>query len=759
MIGELKRRWKHHMVVRNVPSRLWDYGLRYEAEIMSRTARGPEGRTGIERITGDSVDISEWLDFKFYDVVWYWHGEDPTSEENPRIGRWLGVSHRVIAKMCYWIITSKAQVLSRTTVQHVPYIDQKSLDIRQKITAFDESLRAKLSDMGYVDDSGAFDYIQETDITNDEVEEPMAAQQDDYTPDAYDQYLGAELITTYFGDFRYACVTKRKYNEIGDPIGTRNDDPRLDTRMYEVVMDDGAVAEYTANMIAENLYSQVDEEGKRYLVFKEIVDHQCDRNAVLHGHNDKPRRTTKGWHLEVEWRDGSTSWLTLDELRTSNPVELAEYAFTNQIIEEPAFNWWAKKVLRRCNHIISKLKSRYWKTTHKFGIALPHSVQEALNIDYWSKSTLWRQAIDKEMKNVRPAFETWDGTIDQAISGKFLVGYQRIRCHMIFDIKMDDLIRKARFVAGGHMTETPTSITYSSVVSRESVRIAFLLAALNNLDILVADVGNAYLNADCKEKIWTVAGPEFGSNEGKVMLIKKALYGLKSSGAAWRELFASSLVELDFKNTYADPDLWIRLAIDGNDKYYEMILVYVDDILCISRDTKSIMDHLASKYRLKEGSVKQPEKYLGANIGKWTLDDGRCVWSMSAKSYINSAVSNVENRLKNDGPYARTLRPHAYQPFKTKYRPEIDVTPILDDSMASYYQGLIGVLRWICELGRIDILTEVTMLSSHNALPQQGHLEAVFDIFAYLKRHPSAAIVFDDALPHVQESRFKKVDC
>jgi hypothetical protein len=146
------------------------------------------------------------------------------------------------------------------------------------------------------------------------------------------------------------------------------------------------------------------------------------------------------------------------DIRTSNPVELAEYAFSNQIIEEPAFNWWAKKVLRRRNYIISKLKSQYWKTTHKFGIT-----QEALNIDYWSKSTLWHEAIDKEMKNVRPAFERWDGTIDLAVSGKFLVGYQRIRCHMIFDIKMDDLTRKARFVAGGHMTETPTSITYSSV--------------------------------------------------------------------------------------------------------------------------------------------------------------------------------------------------------------------------------------------------------------------------------------------------------
>jgi hypothetical protein len=77
---------------------------------------------------------------------------------------------------------------------------------------------------------------------------------------------------------------------------------------------------------------------------------------------------------------------------------------------------------------------------------------------------------------------------------------------MIFDIKMDDLTREVRFVAGGHMTETPTLITYSSVVLRESVCLAFLLAVLNDLDVCMADVGNAYLNADCREKIWTIAG-------------------------------------------------------------------------------------------------------------------------------------------------------------------------------------------------------------------------------------------------------------
>jgi len=116
------------------------------------------------------------------------------------------------------------------------------------------------------------------------------------------------------------------------------------------------------------------------------------------------------------------------------------------------------------------------------------------------------------MKNVIVAFEPWGkGSVDDARSGQELPGYQEIKCHMIFDIKMDEkFTRKARLVAGGHTTDTPTSLTYSSVVSCDSVRIAFMLAAINDLNLSACDIGNAYLNAPCREKIWTVAGSEFG---------------------------------------------------------------------------------------------------------------------------------------------------------------------------------------------------------------------------------------------------------
>ncbi len=104
---------------------------------------------------------------------------------------------------------------------------------------------------------------------------------------------------------------------------------------------------------------------------------------------------------------------------------------------------------------------------------------------------------------------------------------------MIFDIKMEDFRCKARLVAGGHMTKAPTTITYVSVVSCETVRIALLMAALNDLNVKVGDVLNAYITTPITEKVWTVLGPEFGTDAGKSAIIVRALYGLKSAVAAF----------------------------------------------------------------------------------------------------------------------------------------------------------------------------------------------------------------------------------
>jgi hypothetical protein len=120
---------------------------------------------------------------------------------------------------------------------------------------------------------------------------------------------------------------------------------------------------------------------------------------------------------------------------------------------------------------------------------------------------------------------------NNAIAFRFLepdehipVGSTWIPCHLSFDVKLD-LTRKARFVAGGQWTDTPTQLTYSSVVTRESVRIAFLIAVLNDLEILSADIGNAYLQAPTREKVHMTASHKFGPNRiGQTIIIVRALY-------------------------------------------------------------------------------------------------------------------------------------------------------------------------------------------------------------------------------------------
>jgi hypothetical protein len=230
-------------------------------------------------------------------------------------------------------------------------------------------------------------------------------------------------------------------------------------------------------------------------------------------------------------------------------------------------------------------------------------------------------------------------------------GYTFIHCHMNFEVKMD-FTRKARFVAGGHMTDPPTEITYSSVVLRDSVRIGFLIAALNNLDLVAADIGNAYLQAETKEKIYAIAGPEFGELQGRTMIIVRALYGLKSSGAAWHNHFAQTLHDLGFKTSYADPDVWMRPGTKGNGfKYYEYIFVYVDDLLILSHQAMLIVDTLKSQYRLKDEEVGKPKTYLGAYVKQSHLpeDCTKVQWGLSAEQYIKNAVKNVEEKLNESG--------------------------------------------------------------------------------------------------------------
>ena len=158
----------------------------------------------------------------------------------------------------------------------------------------------------------------------------------------------------------------------------------------------------------------------------------------------------------------------------------------------------------------------------------------------------------------------------------------------VFDVKFD-LRRRARLVAGGHKTDPPKEDTYSGVVGSESVKIGFVIGDLNGLICCAGDIGSAYLNGITREKVYIIAGPEFGPKlEGKVLIIFKALYGLKSSGARFHEHLSSTLRKLGFKPSKADADLWMK---DCN-THYEYIARYVDDILVWSKDPMKVINDL-----------------------------------------------------------------------------------------------------------------------------------------------------------------------
>eukprot|EP00957_Ditylum_brightwellii_P087029 6624626-Ditylum_brightwellii.AAC.1 len=139
----------------------------------------------------------------------------------------------------------------------------------------------------------------------------------------------------------------------------------------------------------------------------------------------------------------------------------------------------------------------------------------------------------KEMSATRVTFKFIDDK-----NSKSPPGYQTTGGHIIWDIKMEDIRRKGRYVAHGNKTEPSRTLTYTSVVSRDSVRIAMSLATLNDLEMKLTDIQHAYLTAPCQEKICIRVGAEFGDDSGKLAIIARALYGLTSSGAVFRNHLA-----------------------------------------------------------------------------------------------------------------------------------------------------------------------------------------------------------------------------
>jgi Reverse transcriptase (RNA-dependent DNA polymerase) len=184
----------------------------------------------------------------------------------------------------------------------------------------------------------------------------------------------------------------------------------------------------------------------------------------------------------------------------------------------------------------------------------------------------------------------------------------------VFDVKHDGR-HKARLVADGHLTDIPLDSVYSGVVSLRGFRLVLFLAELsNNLQLWATNIGNAYLEAYTTEKVYIIAGPEFGEREGHILEISKALYGLCSSGARWHDRFADCIRELSFFPCKAEPDIWMR----KNGYIYKYIAVYVDDLAIAMTNPKEFTDILETRHKFNLKGTGPITFHLGMDF---TRDD------------------------------------------------------------------------------------------------------------------------------------------
>ena len=308
--------------------------------------------------------------------------------------------------------------------------------------------------------------------------------------------------------------------------------------------------------------------------------------------------------------------------------------------------------------------------------------------------------------------------------------YQETTLTMLFTVKQD-LRRKARLVAGGHLVDAMDHNVYSSTVKGISVKLLHVVSHKQKLEQLCGDVSLAFVNAFTNEKVFAIAGEEFGEYKDCTVIIRKALYGLSSSAERWHSHFSDSLRSLGFVPTRYDNDVWIKL--NDNGKTYDYICTHVDDFMICSKSAKNIMDCIEGMYTVK--GIGPPKYYLGNDYKK----DKKGRWCIGCKKYLKEAIKRVE------GIYGNLKKERI--PSKAGDHPELDTSELLDDKEHQKYQMLIGILVWVVTIGRVDIAHVTSSLSRFTSAPRKGHLSRLLLVFGYLKRRPNRRIIVDSRDP------------
>jgi hypothetical protein len=165
----------------------------------------------------------------------------------------------------------------------------------------------------------------------------------------------------------------------------------------------------------------------------------------------------------------------------------------------------------------------------------------------------------------------------------------------------------------------------------------------------------------------------------------RALYGLKSAGASFRNNLAACIKHLGWHPCRADRDLWMKAETRPDDGvlYWAFILIYVDDIFCVHHYPGSPLEKLDEYFKMKEGSIQVPTLYVGAKLRNTVLPNDVVAWGMISSKCVQSAVQNVKEYMKAL-PDDQKLTKKASGPFAGGYKPELDESPELDSTRANF---------------------------------------------------------------------------
>jgi hypothetical protein len=702
-IGDTKRLCGSIMDRTGTPSSYWLLCLLYVVFLLNHLASDTlGGLTPLELADGQKPDISALLQFRWFEPVLY--AADPSfpSTSNERSGRWVGIAENQGDALTYKILTDDTQqVITRSAV-------------RSALDPLNPNLRTSF---GVGETNGEPLLFSASDLSGLDIA-PPDLKLPHFSPD---ELVGLTFIRDTADGQKFRAKVAR---QIVDTDAANHQKIKFLIEMSNGQLDEILAYNELSDIIEQQHEDELHAPDDATWAFKAINEHQ---GPLL---SSDPRYKGSSYNVLVHWEDGSETFEPLSMMIKADPVTCAKYASDNNLLSTPGWKQLNRIASRTTKfaRLINQAKMNQNRNgpRFKFGITLPISRKHALSIDAANGNTLWKTSLGLEMDQLDD-YETFR---DLGPGKPPPRNYVFIRVHFVFDVK-HDLRRKSRLVAGGHMTAPPKDSVYSGVVTLRSLRICMFLAELNGLDVHAADIGNAYLEAFTKELVYIIAGPEFGDRQGNVLIIVKALYGLRTSGARFHEKFSDTLKDMGFTPSFADPDVWMKPC----GTHYEYVCVYVDDLAVMMKSPADFFIGLKKrKYKLK--GVGEITYHLGGDF--YRDPDGTLAWG--ARTYVKRIINQSE-AIFGHPPKEYT------SPIDKDDHPELDTTDLLPPDDIQHYQSLIGAFQWAIALGRWDIFCVTMTMGRFRVAPRIGHLQRLQRICGFLRKYPDGAIRFRTGIP------------